>query len=111
MVSLLFSRAVFDRLLALGGAVVILVEFLTLDASPFHIPTIALGALMIYIGLWRLTGRLIYKRVNKPLRADINHFISLVRQLSAQKAGGDAKRIAECDAALREMLDRIIATA
>jgi hypothetical protein len=111
MVLLLLSRAVFDRLLALGGAVVIVVEFLTFDASPFHIPVIALGTLMVYIGLWRLTGRLIYKRVNKPLRADVNHFISLVRQLSAQKAGGDAKRIAECDAALREQLDRIIAAA
>jgi hypothetical protein len=108
---LLLSRALFDRLLALGGAVVIVYEFFTLDASPFHIPVIALGALMIYIGLWRLTGRLIYKRVNQPLRADVNHFISLVRQLSAQKAGGDAKRIAEGEAALREMLDRIISAA
>ncbi|UCC71595.1 MAG: hypothetical protein JSV86_14560 [Gemmatimonadota bacterium] len=111
MASLLLSRAVLDRLLALGGAVVIVVEFLTLDASPFHIPVIALGALMVYLGLWRLTGRLIYKRVNKPLRADVNHFISLVRQLSAQKSGGDAKRIAESEVALREMLDRIIAAA
>jgi hypothetical protein len=108
MVLLLLSRALFDRLLALGGTVIIVVEFLTLDASPFHIPLIALGVLMVYIGLWRLAGRLIYKRVNKPLRAEVNHFISLVRQLSAQKAGGDAKRIAECDAALREMLDRIV---
>jgi hypothetical protein len=111
MVMLLLSRAVFDRRLAVVGAVIIVVEFLTLDASPFHIPVIALGALMIYLGLWRLTGRLIYKRVNKRLRADVNNFISLVRQLSAQKAGGDAKRTAECDAALREMLDRIIAAA
>lgn len=108
MASLLLSRAFLDRLLALGGGVVIVYEFFAFEASPFHIPVIALGALMVYIGLWRLTGRLIYKRVNKPLRADVNHFISLVRQLSAQKAGGDAKRIAECETALREMLDRII---
>ena len=108
MVSSLLSRTASDRLLALGGAALIFYEFLTLDASPFHIPVIAIGALMIYIGLWRLTGRLIYKRVNQPLRSDVNHFISLVRQLCAQKAGGDPKRIAEAEAALREMLDRII---
>jgi hypothetical protein len=111
MVSLLLSRAVTERLLALGGAVIIVYEFFKLDASPFHIPVIALGALMIYIGLWRLTGVLLYKRVNKALRAEINHFISLVRQLSAQKAGGDATRVAESEAALREMLDRIISAA
>lgn len=111
MASLLLSRAVTERLLALGGAVIIVYEFFILDASPFHIPVIALGALMVYLGLWRVTGQLIHKRVNKPLRAEVNHFISLVRQLSAQKAGGDAKRIAESEAALREMLDRIISAA
>lgn len=111
MASLLLSRVVFDRLLALGGAVIIVYEYFTLDTSPFHIPLIALGALMIYIGLWRLTGHLLHKRVNKSLRAEVNHFVSLVRQLSAQRAGGDAARITESEAALREMLERIISAA
>lgn len=109
--SLLPWRTALDRLLALGGAVIVIVEFWTLDASPFHVPIIALGTLMIYIGTWRLTGHLLYKRRNKPLRTEIQHFIWLVRQLCAQKTGADAAEVDKTEAALRESLERIISVA
>lgn len=111
MLSFRPSRALLDRLLALGGAAIIFVEFSILDASPFHIPVIALGILMVYIGTWRMTGHLIYKRTNKALRAEINHFISQVRELCAQRTKDDAAKVAETEAALRGSFERIISAA
>lgn len=111
MMSFLPSRAVLDRLFALGGAVIIFAEFYTLDASPFHIPVIALGILMIYIGTWRMAGRLLHKRTNKALRAEVDHFIALVRQLCAQRKRDDAARVTEAEAELRGSFERIISAA
>ncbi|KPK78679.1 MAG: hypothetical protein AMS25_14510 [Gemmatimonas sp. SM23_52] len=118
MMWLLPWRATLDRLLALGGAVIVIAEFWILDASPFHIPVspfhipvIALGTLMIYIGTWRLTGHLLYKRRNRPLRTEIHQFIGLVRQLCAHKTRADATETAKTEAALRESVERIISVA
>ena len=111
MMWLLPWRATLDRLLALGGAVIVIAEFWILDASPFHIPVIALGTLMIYIGTWRLTGHLLYKRRNRPLRTEIYHFIGLARQLCAHKTRADATETAKTEAALRESVERIISVA
>jgi two-component sensor histidine kinase len=111
MKSLMPSRATLDKLLALGGIVVLAFEVNAFEGSPFHLPVIALGVLMIYIGSWRMAGGLVHKRANKALRAEINHFISLVRQLYASRTEADAAAIHETKDALRESLERIISAA
>lgn len=105
------SHPALDALLAVGGIIVIIVEIAAFDCSPFHVPLLALGVLMTYIGTWRFTGRLLHKRANKALRAEINTFISLVRQLYAHRTRGDAAALRETKHALRESVERIISAA
>ncbi len=103
--------AVLDTALALGGAAVLILEFVNLDSSPFHIPLIALGALMIYIGVWRFSGQMLHRRANRVLRIEIDHFVSLVRELYSHRTNADAASVYETKAALRESVERIISAA
>ncbi len=111
MISLMPSRAALDKVLALGGLLLVVVEIYTHAYAPGHILLLALGILMMYVGSWRLIGGLVHKRANERLRGEIDNFITLVRRLYSYRSEGDSARIHETKTALRESVERIISNA
>ena len=97
-----------DKVIALLGVVIVAVEIYTLSLQPLHVLLLALGAMMIYVGTWRFTGRLLHRRANRTLRGEVERFIGLVRKLYSSRSSGDAAGIHEAKAELRASLERII---
>ncbi len=102
------SRSTLDHILALSGLVIVVVEIYTLLASPLHVLLLAVGILLIYIGSWRLTGRLLHRRLNTTLREEIDNFIALTRELYSHRTDGDSAAVHETKAALRDSFERIL---
>jgi len=105
------TRVVLERLLALGGLAIVLLEIFAFDYAPLHVLLLGLGMLMIYVGTWRLTSGFVSERSNSVLRAEINRFLVLVRQLYAGRSKGDSASMHETKAKLRESAERIIQAA
>ena len=105
------TRILLERLLALGGLVIVLLEIFAFETAPLHVMLAALGALMIYVGTWRLTRGFVSQRSNNVLRAEINRYLVLVRQLYAGRTKGDSAAIHETKTKLRDATERIIQAA
>ncbi|UCC74623.1 MAG: hypothetical protein JSV86_08770 [Gemmatimonadota bacterium] len=105
------SRNMLDRLLALAGLVIVVVEIYALVDAPLHALLLAFGVLLIYVGTWRFVGRLLHRRMNRVLREQIDTFISLARDLYTHRTNGDSARFLETKAALRDTTERIISAA
>jgi uncharacterized membrane protein len=105
------TRNLMDRLLALAGLAIVVLEVYILVESPFHVLLLAFGVLLIYVGTWRLVGRLLHRRMNKVLRGEIDKFIKLARDLYSHRTNADAARLHQTKAALRESVERIISAA
>ena len=104
-------RAAFDRLLAVAGLAIVVVQLYLVSYSLLNVLLLALGILLMYIGTWRLMGTLVHKRVNKELRAELNEFISLVRRLTSSRVNGDSSTATQTRAAIHESVERIISIA
>ena len=100
-----------DKVIALLGVVIVAVELYVLSLPPLHVLLLALGAMMIYVGTWRFTGRLLHRRANQALRGELDTFIDLVRQLYSSRSSGDSASIHQTKTNLRASLDRIIEAA
>lgn len=110
-VNLVPSRAMLERLLVLGGLLIVLLEIFVFDTSPLHVIVVGMATLMIYVGTWRLTGGFVSQRSNAVLRAEINRFLVLVRQLYAERSRGDSAGIHETRAKLTDAAQRVISAA
>jgi uncharacterized membrane protein len=97
-----------DKVIALLGVAIVALEIYVLSLEPLHVLLLALGAMLIYVGTWRFTGRLLHRRANRTLRGEVENFIGLVRRLYSSRSSGDAAGIHEAKAELRESLERII---
>ena len=104
-------RAAFDKLLAVAGLAIVVVQLYLVSYSLLNVLLLAVGILLMYIGTWRLMGTLVHKRVNKELRAELDEFISLVRRLTSSRVNGDRANAAETRAAIHESVERIISMA
>lgn len=100
-----------DKVLALVGLLIVVAEIYVLAISPIHALVLALGVLLIYLGTWRTTGKLLHRRANMVLRGELDQFISLVRKLYGSRTKADSAGIHEAKAELRESLERIISAA
>ncbi len=104
-------RAAVDKLLAVAGLAIVVVQLYLVSYSLLNVLLLALGILLMYIGTWRLMGTLVHKRANKELRAELNQFISLVRRLTSSRVNGDSSTAAQTRAAIHESVERIISIA
>ena len=105
-------RAVIDKLLALSGAAIVLVQLLMLSQSPLQVATVIFGVLLIYVGIWRLSSHFLpERRTFTPLRAEVNEFIRLVRKLNVERARGDFTAAFETSAELREAVEQVVVKA
>ncbi len=111
MKSSVLSRSSIDKLLALGGIILVLVLIYRFDYSPLQTLFVAIGTMMIYVGGWRQTGQLLNRRANRILRKEIDDFTRLVRKLYSGRTNGDSAAIHETKAQLRESFERILAAA
>lgn len=102
------TRNLVDKMLALAGLAIVVLEIYILVDSPLHVIVLAFGVLLIYVGTWRLVGRLLHRRMNKVLRGEIDTFITLARNLYSHRTRGDSARLHQTKAALRESVERII---
>jgi hypothetical protein len=105
------TRNLMDKVLALAGLAIVVLEVYILVESPYHVLLLAFGVLLIYVGTWRLVGRLLHRRMNIVLREEIDTFISLARDLYSHRTNSDSARLHQTKAALRESLERIISAA
>jgi hypothetical protein len=105
------TRNLMDKVLALAGVAVVVLEIYILVDSPYHVLLLAFGVLLIYVGTWRLVGRLLHKRMNILLREEIDTFITLARNLYSHRTHSDSARLHSTKAALRESVERIISAA
>jgi len=105
------TRNLTDKVLALAGLAVVVLEIYVLVDSPLHVLILAFGVLLIYVGTWRLVGRLLHRRMNRILRDEIDTFITLARSLYSYRTNSDAARVHQTKAALRESVERIITAA
>jgi hypothetical protein len=105
------TRNYMDKLLALAGVAIVVLEIYMLVESPYHVLLLAFGVLLIYVGTWRLVGRLLHRRMNLLLREEIDTFITLARDLYTHRTASDSARLHSTKAALRESVERIISAA
>lgn len=105
------TRVMLERLLAVGGLVIIALEIFAFDYAPLHVLLLGLGVLMIYVGTWRLTRGFVSERANTVLRAEVNRFLVLVRQLYSGRSKGDSATMHETKSKLRESAEKIIQAA
>lgn len=100
--------AVLRKLLPLVGIAIVAVEIYKYAVPPVHVLVLALGLLLIYAGAWRPRRTTMDRRANSVLRAEINHFVELVRALYSHRTNGDSAAIHETKLALRRSVERII---
>ncbi|MGD2216768.1 MAG: hypothetical protein PVJ64_08425 [Gemmatimonadales bacterium] len=105
------TRNMIDKILAMVGLAIVVLEIYILVESPLHVIILAFGVLLIYVGTWRLVGRLLHRRMNKVLRDEIDTFITLARNLYSHRTNSDSARLHQTKAALRESVERIISAA
>jgi uncharacterized membrane protein YfcA len=104
-------RTSLDRLAALAGLGIVAGEIYALGYPPGHVLLLAFGALLIYVGTWRVAGRLLHRRANTVLRAEIEQFIALVRKFYSARTRGDAAALHATKTALRSSFERILSAA
>jgi uncharacterized membrane protein HdeD (DUF308 family) len=100
-----------DKVVALIGLAIVIVEIFVLGLPAKHMLIITVGALLMLLGNWHLSSRLLHKRANTKLRSEINGHIELVRQLYRARSSGDSAGIHETKPELRDSLERIIQAA
>ena len=80
-----------DRILALGGITIIVLQVTIMAADPYEktlaalriqVAVVALGLALNQIGVWHLSSGLFSGRRYFGLRAEVDTFIKLVRQLN-----------------------------
>ena len=99
-------------LMVIGAAIVVL-AVLVMEISVFPAITVTIAALLFSLGAVGIIRSLprADRRVNRVLRSEIDHLVSLTRDLYRYRTRGDSAMIHETKASLRENLDRIIKAA
>ncbi len=100
-----------DKVVAFVGLAIVVVEIFVLGLPAIHMLIITVSALLMFLGTWHLSSRLLHKRANTKLRGEINRHIELVRQLYRARSSADSAGIHETKPELRDSLERIIQAA
>jgi len=101
-------RSRLDRLMAVGGLVLVLILTFVLASDPIALAAMLLGIVMAFGGLYGLGSRIQPdRRVYLQLRAEVDRFINLVRKLNAHVVAGDGEAASEAKAAMHESVEQI----
>ncbi|UCC75065.1 MAG: hypothetical protein JSV86_11110 [Gemmatimonadota bacterium] len=107
-----FNRSTLNNALALGGVVIILLQTLMIAYERIEVATILAGIMINQIGVWGLATKLLpERRVYLELRAEVDRFIGLVRQLNSHAVSGDDDQVGSTKALMHESIDRMVSVA
>lgn len=97
-----------DRMMAVGGLLLIFLQTLFIASKPIDFAVIFAGILLVSAALWGLGRRLAReRRVHLQLRAEVDHFADLVRKINAHAVAGEGKRASATKKEMYESVDRI----
>ncbi|NIR42875.1 MAG: hypothetical protein GWN99_03230 [Gemmatimonadetes bacterium] len=103
-----FSRSALHNTLALGGVVVILLQTLYIAYDRIQVAIILAGIIINQIGVWGLANKLLpERRVYLELRAEVDSFIGMVRELNSQAVQGDQVAVDQTKTNMHESVERM----
>ena len=101
-------RAGLDRTLALGGLMIVLLQAMIMTESQTQAVLVVFGLMLNQAGYWGLGRRLaLHRRVFLALRAEVDSFLRLVRQLNAQVLEGSANSVVQTRSEMIDAVDKI----
>ena len=107
-----FSRSALSNSLALGGVIIILLQTLYIAWARTQVAVILVGIIINQIGVWRLANRILpERRVFLLLRAEVDRFINLVRELNGNAVRGDGAGVAQKQAEMHGSVDKMVEVA
>lgn len=107
-----FSRSALSNTLALGGVVVILLQTLYIAFDRIQVAVVLAGIMINQIGVWGLANKLLpERRVFLKLRAEVDRFIGLVRQLNGGAVKGDEAAVQETRGEMHGSVDKMVEVA
>jgi hypothetical protein len=97
-----------DRIMAIGGLLVIAVQTLVIAPTPLQFVLIFIAILVTGAGIFGLGDRLQPdRRIYLQLRAEVDDFLVLVRRINEQAVAGRGEMAAETKMAMHESIDRL----
>lgn len=106
------ARSIVNRALAVGGALIILLQTMMIAYTRLEVSVVLVGLLINQVGVWGLGGRLLPDRRAYPqLRREVRRFLALLRQLNQAAVGGSAEEVESTRIAMHEAVDRMSSVA
>ncbi len=97
-----------DRMMAVGGLLLIFLQTLFIASKPIDFAVIFAGILLVSAALSGLGRRLAReRRVHLQLRAEVDHFADLIRKINAYAVAGEGQRASATKTDMHESVDRI----
>ncbi|MGD2154157.1 MAG: hypothetical protein PVG79_12875 [Gemmatimonadales bacterium] len=108
----ILNRTTLNNVLALGGVVIILLQTLMIAYERIEVVIILAGIMVNQVGTWGLANKLLpERRVYLQLRAEVDRFIGLVRQLNASAVAEDNPEVESTKALMHESIERMVSVA
>jgi hypothetical protein len=108
----ILNRSTLNNVLALGGVVIILLQTLMIAYHRIEVAIILAGILINQVGTWGLATRLLPERRDYlQLRAEVDRFIGLVRQLNASAVASHDAEVESTKALMHESIERMVSVA
>lgn len=106
------SRSAISNTLALGGVIIILLQTLYIAWERTQVAVILAGIIINQIGVWGLANKILpERRVYLLLRAEVDRFIGLVRDLNGNAVRGDDAAVEQSRTAMHGSVDKMVEVA
>ena len=105
-------RKAINSVLILGGVAIIAVQVLMIAETGNEMAVVAIGIMMVYLGVWDLASRLLpNRRVYRRFRAEIDRFLDLARTLNTRAVNDDEAGVHQVRAEMIDAVDRLVESA
>ncbi len=102
------ARPTVNKVLALGGVVIIMLQAFFIAGRRMELTIILVGIIVNQIGVWNMASRLLPdRRVFNVLRGEVDRFIDIVRKLNRKAVESDAEGVVEAKREMHESVERI----
>ena len=101
-------RTRIDKIMAVGGLSLILLETLLAAETPLSFVVVLFGILLTCAGILGLGRRLQPEgRIYLQLRAEVDDFLTLVRKINAQIVAAEGEQASQTNTSMHESVERI----
>jgi hypothetical protein len=106
------NRTTLNHALALGGFLIVLFQSMFMAFERYQLAIVIAGFMVNQVGVWGLGAKLLpERRVYLKLRAEVDSFIGLVRQLNAQAVRGETTAVETTRSSMKQSVDRMVSCA